>query len=325
MKKTIINILRIAISLGLLYYLIQIANVQKIINTIQQISLETILFATGAFLLSVVFLTGRWLLLISSYGLKTGFSKLFIFYLIGFFFNNFLPTSIGGDLSRAFYLGQHSGNRSASMGTVFLERLIGVLATLTLAGISLFWLMDYFRTRRIVYLTILLAAFIAIFLAVIMSRRLYRRFSGLLSLITFYDIGDKVSKVFDTLHFYRNKKKVLLGAFFFSLLAQFMLIVMNYILAGSLDMRQVAFGYFVLVVPVTFIFSLMPSINGLGVRDSGYMLLLTRLNISPSYILSLSFLVAAIPMIISLVGGAFFLFYRQKGIETHILSEGEIS
>ena len=150
---------------------------------------------------------------------------------------------------------------------------------------------------------------------------MYKRFNGLISLITFYNIGDKLQKVFDILHSYRDKKLILIGAFLFSLSAQCMLIVMNFVLARALGIEEITFGYLFLVVPVTFLIGLLPSINGLGVRDTGYMILLTRQGVIPSKILSLSFSVIMIPMIMSIIGGIFFLFYKHKGVKTPELIE----
>ncbi len=134
-------------------------------------------------------------------------------------------------------------------------------------------------------------------------------------------MGDKIIKVFDTLHFYRNKKRILLGIYFYSLLAQFTLIVMNFILARALGLNQISFGYLILVVPITFVIGLLPSINGIGVRDTGYVLLLTRIGLQPAEILSLSFTVTIIPIILSIAGGLSFLFYRQKGMKLSPLDE----
>ncbi len=325
MKKLWQNIIRVGISLGLLVYLVHMADFNKILRVLQQAELSGILVATGAFLMAVLFLSVRWWILVRSHGLQVGLGHLVIFYLIGFFFNNFLPTSIGGDLSRAFYLGQHTGQKAISIGTVFLERLLGLLSTLLLAGVSLIWLIKYFHSPRIVYFTLTLIFLLLLILALLMSRRISRRISRWLSLITFYDIGDKIVKVIDSLHTYRYKQKALMLGFLFSLLSQVMLIVMNYLLARALHIHSVSFGYFFLVVPVTFIFSLFPSINGIGVRDSGYLLLLQRHGLQPAQILSLSFLVIALPMLISMIGGAFLLFYRNRGIEAPILNEENLS
>ncbi len=324
MKKLVLNFIRVAISIGLLVYLILLADLPQIVYLMKNLKPVAVLLAFSASIMSLFFLSIRWYLLIKSYGMKIKFQKLFIFYLIGLFFNNFLPTSIGGDLSRAYYLSRDSGNQSASIGTVFLERIIGLLATLSLAFVSLFWLANYLETKRIVYVTVLLAFFVAFFLAMIMSRRLYRRLNGLISLITFYDIGDKILKVFDTLHFYRDKKNVLIQAYLSSILAQIMLILMNFFLAQGLGLSVIKLGYLFLVVPITFIIGLLPSINGIGVRDTGYLILLARLGLEPSQILSLSFSVTIIPVIISVIGGIIFMVYRTKGIQIPKLSEGKI-
>jgi uncharacterized protein (TIRG00374 family) len=320
-RKIILNILRIALSLGLIVYLIYLADVPQIITLLKSIKPSGVILAAFAFVLSVIFLSLRWHLLTKSYGMEIKIVPLFVYYFIGFFFNNFLPTSIGGDLSRAYYLARESGDRSASIGTVFLERLVGLLATLSFAFIALFWLMKYFHSYRIIYITMIVILVIALFLASVMSRRIYRKFNGILSLITFYNIGDKIIKVFDTLHFYRNKKSILVGTYVYSLLAQFFLIIMNYILARSLGLLEITFGYLILVVPITFVIGLLPSINGIGVRDSGYLLLLTRLGLQPSEVLSLSFSVTIIPIFLSLLGGFFVLLYRKKGIASPQLDE----
>ena len=68
----------------------------------------------------------------------------------------------------------------------------------------------------------------------------------------------------------------------------------------------------------------MPSINGLGVRDAGYVLILKPQGVIPSQALSLSFLATVIPILVSLLGGIFFLFYKSKGVQAPILSEEKL-
>lgn len=324
MKKIALNIIRVLISLGLLLYLIYLSDVPQIIDLIKSLNPFSILLAIGAFLFSILLLSKRWHLLLNSYGIFIKYHKLFVFYLIGLFFNNFLPTTIGGDLSRAYYLAQESSARSASIGTVFLERVIGLFSTLSLAFIALFWSIEYFHSKRIVYVTVFLVILVSLFLAVVMSRRLYRRFNGIISLITFYNIGDKIIKVFDILHYYRDKKIVLAKAYFYSVSSQIAFIIMNFVLARGLGLMEISLGYLFLVVPVTFVIGLLPSINGLGVRDTGYVILLMRLGLEPSQILSLSFSVIIIPILVSVLGGIFFLFYRHQGIRAPKLSEGDV-
>jgi uncharacterized protein (TIRG00374 family) len=324
LKRVISNVLRVAISLGLIGYLLYIADIPQILQIFNNANPLGILLAIVIFVIALFIMALRWKILTKSQNINSSSWQLFKYYLIGLFFNNFLPTSIGGDLARAFYLAKDSGSRSASIGTVFLERLIGLLATLSLAFFSLFWLMRYFHTNRIIYIIIMVIFVIALFLASIMSRRIYRRFNYLLTLITFYDIGERLIKVLDTLHFYRDKKMILFIAYIYSLLSQFTIIVMNYVLVLTLGLQNVSFGYLILVVPVTFVIGLLPSINGIGVRDTGYLLLLSRQGLATSQVLSLSLTVTIIPIFISLFGGLFFILNRQKTAFTPNLKEEKV-
>jgi uncharacterized membrane protein YbhN (UPF0104 family) len=86
---------------------------------------------------------------------------------------------------------------------------------------------------------------------------------------------------------------------------------MTYFLARSLNM-QVSFSYIFLVVPVTFLLTMLPSINGIGFREGGFVVLLGKVGISKAAAISLSFLAILIPMIISVWGG--FLFLMQKNM-----------
>ena len=54
-------------------------------------------------------------------------------YLVGQFFSNFLPTSIGGDAVRVFRLNQLVGRLGLAIASVFVERITGFLA-LTIIG-----------------------------------------------------------------------------------------------------------------------------------------------------------------------------------------------
>jgi uncharacterized protein (TIRG00374 family) len=138
MKRILLNLFRAIISFGLIGYLLYIADLPKLLNILSSIDILGFVLALFVCLLSLLVMSLRWHILNLSHGIQTGTPQLFVFYLIGLFFNNFLPTSIGGDLARVYYLAKDSGNRSASIGIVFLERIIGLLATLTLAFISLY-------------------------------------------------------------------------------------------------------------------------------------------------------------------------------------------
>jgi glucose uptake protein GlcU len=56
---------------------------------------------------------------------------------------------------------------------------------------------------------------------------------------------------------------------------------------------------------------MLPSINGLGVREGGFVILLGKIGVSEAAAVSLSFLSILIPMIISIAGGILFMMQKK--------------
>ncbi len=312
MKKIAVNSLRVIVSFGLLAYLIHLANLQKIFETLRLVDFSYFGLAVLFFLVALLFFTLRWQVLLQQSGLSPGYWHLLVFYLIGYFLNNFLPTTIGGDVSRAFNAAKSHGDKAASFGIVLFERILGVLATLTLGSLSLIWAARYFHSYRLIIITVALLAFVLFTLFNLLNPRLFNFTSSILLRITIFNLGDKLHQVLSTIHAFRNSKQTIFFGYLISVTCQLLLILMNYVLALSLGLHEVTISYLFLVIPVTFVMGLFPSINGLGVRDTGYVLLLPRLGVSPAEALSLSFLNTLIPMLVSTVGGLLMIFYRHK-------------
>ena len=86
---------------------------------------------------------------------------------------------------------------------------------------------------------------------------------------------------------------------------------MTFFLAQALDI-QVSLMYLFFVVPITFLLTMLPSINGLGVREGGFVFLLGKIGVTEAAAISLSFTTILIPMVISIAGGI--LFMMQKNL-----------
>jgi uncharacterized protein (TIRG00374 family) len=80
----------------------------------------------------------RWKLLLSAQGIHYSGRESFVLGFIGFFFNQFIPGSTGGDLVKAYYVSvDHPERRAAGITTVFLDRVVGVLVLILIAGCSI--------------------------------------------------------------------------------------------------------------------------------------------------------------------------------------------
>jgi len=307
------TIIKIVFSIGLLAYLIHLADPEKIFSIISRIwtggQFIYVLLAILTFTFAIVIYAYRWQVLLKGYNVHVSVFKLFKFYLIGLFFNNFLPTGIGGDITRIYNLIQEAGDRTIGFASVMTERLLGITSTLILTLFSLTWLLGSFSTNRILYLNIGLLVFILLFFYLVFNRMYPETFAEKIKKIKLFKLGERIDKLFEAIRYFQDKKIVYVKVISVSLFAQALVIIMHYfcVLALGLDVSVL---YLFLVVPVTFLLTMLPSINGLGVRDGGFVFLLGKQGISTAAALSLSFLAIIIPMIVSIAGA--FLFILQK-------------
>jgi glycosyltransferase 2 family protein len=309
------TILKIVFSLGLLSYLIYQANPEKILSILSRIwtggHFNYIVFAIIAFTISILVYAYRWQILLKGYNVKIGLFKLFMFYLIGLFFNNFLPTGIGGDITRIYNLIQEAGDRTIGFASVMIERLLGIMSTLILTLLSLIWLSGSFSTNRVLYINIILLILIILFFYLVFNRKYPDSLAIKVKKIKWLKFGERVDKLFESIRYFQNKKLVFLKVILVSLIAQALVIIMHYycVLALNLD---VSLLYLFLVVPITFLLTMLPSINGLGVRDGGFVVMLGKKGISTAASLSLSFLAIIVPMIVSIAGAILFVIQKRN-------------
>jgi uncharacterized protein (TIRG00374 family) len=310
------TVFKAVLSIGLLGYLIYIADPEQILEVLDHVWYENgiiyLFIAACLFLISLLVLSVRWQILVSGYGLKIPTRTLFKFYLIGLFFNNFLPTGIGGDVLRIYNLIQSTGDRTISFASVMTERLLGITSTLILALISILLMRDEFRTNFVLYIVVSMITLVIVFFSIVFSKNLAIPIENFTVKLKVLRLGERIQKFLDAIRFYSDSKIVYIKILAISLVGQVIIIVKVYCLALALGI-EVTFVYMFLVVPISIILSMLPSINGIGFRDGGYVVLLAKIGVSKAAALSLSFLALFIPMLISISGGIFFML--QKKIE----------
>ena len=81
------------------------------------------LYALG-YLISVI----RWQRLLQAEGIRLPLWRLVLVYLQGAFFNLFLPTLIGGDIVRGYFIYKMTSGHDAAIASVMVDRLAGFAA-----------------------------------------------------------------------------------------------------------------------------------------------------------------------------------------------------
>ncbi len=95
--------------------------------------------ALGVFLIGQFLVGLRWWLLLRSQSIFIKFFAAVRLHFLGLFYNNFMPSSVGGDLIRAWYVTKHTDKKFEAALSVFVDRVIGLLSTFVIA--AFFYLM----------------------------------------------------------------------------------------------------------------------------------------------------------------------------------------
>jgi uncharacterized protein (TIRG00374 family) len=138
-----IRILKILVSITLIGILLWGVDWSDITGRLQ--GLDPMLAIGSFFFLSIQYPVSawKWQKALRLHGVYQPYGRLLRVLCIAFFFNNFLPTAIGGDAYRAFRTFEHSARPAHAISAVVLERLLGILALLFLGYVSAIYLVAF--------------------------------------------------------------------------------------------------------------------------------------------------------------------------------------
>jgi glycosyltransferase 2 family protein len=287
-------LLRLAISAALLAWIACTVNWANVASAFGRLRPQYWLAAVALLLLSQVASARRWQLFARELKFQRTVFQLFHYYLIGMCFNLLLPTSVGGDVVRAWYLDGGSRRRLAALAAVFLDRFNGLVVLITLAcGAVLLSPLELpvwvpYSVWGIAACAVLgIAA-----LPVIASSRFLPPLRRA-----------QLETMLGALH----APRALVEATAISMFVQAANVVVVWLLGMGLA-AQVPASYYWVFVPMVSLLTLLPvSLNGMGVREGGMILFLTPLGVDQATALTLSFLWFAVNGAVSLLGGVVYL------------------
>ncbi|OGW75740.1 MAG: hypothetical protein A2Z72_02470 [Omnitrophica bacterium RBG_13_46_9] len=269
------------------------------------------------FIIDIAVASIRLQLLFLGEGLRISFVRVLQLSFIGYFFNNFLPSAVGGDVVKAYYAYNQTKEAGKSFIAVFMDRFIGLFSFLVIAMVAL--LFSWHSIDIILKKVVLFYAFISLLVfAVIINRNvanfILKAFSG----FKLWNLGERLSKTYRAVHEYRNKKPLILMTLGISIIAQFIYFLTVYVLAMSLGAELFLKTIF-LVMPIVSAVSMLPSLGGLGLRENA-MVALFGSAIGNDMAFSLSILLLGVLLVVSLLGGLIYVFASQFKI-----ARGDIS
>jgi len=310
-KSKLFITLRILISLSLLALLLWLAkkDLVEICQRLRSVNIPILALAFLFFLSSVIFMAWRLRILLAAQKAHFRIKDLFSLTLIGYFFTNFMPTSVGGDIVKGYYISRKIKSKTTSYTAVFIDRAIGLFSFALIASITLVIMRGQIEHKFIFWVIALLLVCYVILIFLLPNKKIVKRigtYLGIARLLRRLKLEHAVKKVYNAVNIYKNHKGKILQAFALSLAAQFMAFFSVYLLSVSLS-AHLPFGKVLLVMPVIFILCMLPiTLNGLGLREAGFKFFFSP-NIGEAAALSLSLLYLGTFLLTSLIGGIIYL------------------
>ena len=243
----------------------------------------------------------RWWMLLRGHGFQPRLGQIFFITYAGTFFNNFLPGSVGGDLTKAILAASGEERKAAVAGTVILDRVIGLAVMIVLGATCLTPFVGRFADRRLAGLIYGLLGALMLGYLLYMSppvRRLVER-------LPFKKTIAELDGVFRTAS---DKKALVAKAAGLSFAAQAAGILVIYGFAKALGVAGAALWMFFIFEPIIFIVTALPiSVGGWGVQEKIYLTLFTNFGgIDPNQAIALSVLYKLSLILVSIPGGMLF-------------------
>jgi len=264
----------------------------------------------GAYLLnlSMVFVnTLRWRILVRALGTTVGFFRLSGYYFVCMFFNNFMPTSIGGDVMRVLDLSRHTGKKSSAMASIVVERFLGLYSLFPL-GLGAFLILRPTLPSRDLFLAATIGMALLFFaITVVIRRSTIRHFAPLArpfeKWMVRFQVREKGGRLYDYLDFYKGRKRAVAVSLFLSLASRAVWIMACWIFGRSIGLPLSPIVYF-LLMPIVEIGRMIPiSLAGLGIREWLFIVILARFGIDSTYAVFVSMLIYGVFIVNGLLGG----------------------
>jgi hypothetical protein len=329
LKDKLITAVKALISIGLMGYLLFrfLSDPQDrgvLLTTLTTANYGYLLLALALYILAVITNALKWHILLRAQGIPVPLTAVTSYTFVGFFFNNFLPANIGGDVMRGFELARYTERSAEAAVSVIIDRIIGLAAFMFTAVVAALVAVNVIPPEQfaqnseaaqnlVLVERIALGGMlmIAAGFVVLLSHR-WRKLAGRLFelklLAPLAPLYQQVSAAFEA---YRHQYRVIFWAFCVG--------VITVLLTGVVDVAIVA-GlngfispiYIFLFNPIIAVSLIAPvSIGGLGAMSALYVYFYGLVGVPQTLAFALSLIKQAITYLGSLPGG--WLWLRRRG------------
>ncbi|MFQ5601676.1 MAG: YbhN family protein [bacterium] len=304
---------KLLISASLIFFLVSKTNLHEIGRSMKSanmllIGLSFLLHGIGYFSSSY-----RWQLLLRAQGFRVPVGYLVRSYAVAMFFNNLLPSTIGGDGYRAIDTARCDIPKLKALAIVIVERFLGLFALMIFAMLALALATELTTEIHNLwmwsFLTFALMAG-AVWMIFFHSGKV-PWLRKILNLPGMSLVNKVLMKITDSFAPFRGKTQALAWGMLLSVVLQLNVIFHYYLISEALSLA-IPFVKFLVIIPLSMFIQMVPvSINGIGLRESFYVFFLSKIYGAPiAAALAFSWLAYGMILLLGIVGGIIYAFRK---------------
>lgn len=315
MRDKLTILLKIAVSLGLIALALARANLNEVAAQLSSAKLGLVAVALALYVTAIVINGFKWQVLLRAQGVRVPLTAVLRFLFVGFFFNNFLPANVGGDVMRGYGLARYTDRTADAAVSVIVDRVVGLtayLSTAVVAAIVAVNLTGHSELEKVEWVAIVALTGLMVGFGVLLSRRLRALITRAFSwrwLNPLAPLWERVSAAFNA---YRFRYAALASAFSIALLGILCTTFVNWFLSQAMGGYMPLAAIFLFNPLIALVLMIPISVGGIGVSQTAYPFFFGLAGVPADHALAVSLLIYAVAVVASLPGGVLWLKGRER-------------
>jgi glycosyltransferase 2 family protein len=315
-RRYVLLALKLSVSIILLAILFSRIDVGRLWQTARHAAIGWLAVALGLYVINVAASVWRWHLLLEAQQVHVPVRTLVSSFVVALFFNNFLPSNIGGDFFRISDTAKIAKSKTLATFVVLTDRILGVMALVLVAAIGASAAGTIHPAALPIWPVWLWAGFLVGAAASAPAVIVPDGFGRLLRPLTVIHpewVGGRIENLTSILSRFRDRPAALVQCFGGAVFVQATMVVFYYAVTYALH-ANVGFADLAVIVPISFVVQMLPvSVSGFGVREATFSFYFTRIGQPIEAALLMSLVGQALIMLFSLTGAAVYVSRSHHG------------
>ena len=309
-RRWVLLALKITVSLALGALFFSKIDVGGLWATARRASVAWLAAALALYAVNVMASVWRWYLLLHAQHVHVGPRSLLGSFLVASFFNNFLPSNIGGDVIRITDTARAARSKTLATTVVLVDRGLGLMALVLVAALGASAAGHVHPAAVPIWPIWLWTAFLVGAAAAAPAVFAPAGFGRLLQPLTVFHpewVGGRIEKLTGALAKFRDNPGALLVCFSTAVFVQATMVLFYFAVAYALHLN-LTFSDLSVIVPISFVVQMLPvSVSGFGVREATFSFYFTRIGHSIASAVLMSLVAQALIILFSLSGAAVYV------------------